>query len=335
MKNKFLLLSVLTLLSCSANSQTLISVELLNSYTQPALVASFFGVPFENGANEYKVVYNTVDLSGNPTVASGAVYIPHGCDNFPMGVYQHGTIFDPEAVPSRGDEAVGLAFAGFGYATVAPDLLGMGDNDINIHPYLHAESQATAATDLLRAARSFIADSLGLMHNGQLFITGYSQGGHSAMALHKYIEDNNLLTEFDVTASAPLSGPYDLAGVQTALPQDSIYSIPTYLPYLVESMQYAYGNLYTNTTDVYQEPWATTINDYKNGTIDIGTFGQNLPGNVYDFMNPTFLDAYLADTVQPYTNPFRIALSQNANFDWTPQRPVRMVYCTADEQVYY
>lgn len=335
MKNRILLISILTLLTWSAHSQTIVSIELLENYTASDLTALFFGIPLPNGVDEYKVVYNTTDLNGNATVASGAMYIPHGCDNFPMSVYQHGTVFDPELVPSRGEEPIGLAFAGFGYATVAPDYLGMGDNDINVHPYLHAESQATAAANLLRAARSFITDSLGLMDNDELFITGYSQGGHAAMALHKYIEDNNLLTEFNVIASAPLSGPYDLAGVQTTLPQDSIYSVPTYLPYLIESMQYAYGNLYTNTTEVYQEPWATTINDYKNGTINIGTFGQNLPPNIYDFMNPIFLDAYLADTAQPFTHPFRIALSQNANYNWTPQRPIRMIYCNADEQVYF
>ncbi|MFK7950406.1 MAG: T9SS type A sorting domain-containing protein [Saprospiraceae bacterium] len=334
MKNRLLLLSVLTLFYWSANSQTIVSIELLENYTQGGLTALLPGVPFLNGVDEYKVVYNTVDVNGNPTIASGAMYIPHSCDNFPMSVYQHGTQFDPEVVPSRGEEPIGLAFAGFGFATIAPDYLGMGDNDINIHPYLHAESQATVATDLLRAARSFIADSLGLMHNDELFITGYSQGGHAAMALHKYIEDNNLLTEFNVIASSPLSGPYDLAGVQTALPPNSVYSVPTYLPYLIESMQYVYGNIYTNTSEVYQEPLATNINNYKNGTMSIDQVGANLPGNVFQFMNPTFLNAYLADTIQPYTHPFRIALSQNANYDWTPQRPVRMVYCTADEQVY-
>lgn len=322
------------LLSYSINAQSIVSVELLNSYTQAQLASSLLGLSYSNGAAEYKVVYNTVDAFGNPTVASGAMYIPYGCTNFPMAVYQHGTQFSPESVPSRGSEPIGLAMAGFGYATVAPDYLGMGDNS-GIHPYLHAESQATTARDLIRAARTFITDSLGLSHNDELFITGYSQGGHAAMALHKHIEDNNLLSEFNVIASAPLSGPYDLVGTQMVLPADSIYSVPTYLPYLIESMQYVYGNIYTNTTDVYQEPWATTINDYKNGSIDIGTFGQNLPGNLFQFMNPNFLSAFLADTAQPYTHPLRIALAQNSNYDWTPQRPIRMVYCTADEQVFY
>ncbi len=332
---KLILICLLATSTYLTNAQTIVSVEHLDSYTQGELVTAFFGVAFENGVEEYKVVYNTSDINGNTTIASGAMYIPHGCSNFPMGVYQHGTVFDPESVPSRGQEPIGLALAGFGYATVAPDYLGLGDNPSNIHPYLHAESQATVATDLIRAARTYIADSLGLAHNGELFLTGYSQGGHAAMGLHKYIEDNNLLSEFNVVASAPLSGPYDLAGVQTALPTDSTYSVPAYLPYLVESMQLAYGNIYTNKSEIYQANYISIMDSYTNGTSTMAQISNSFPSNVYDFMEPAFLDAFNADTIAPYTTPFRIALSQNANFDWTPTRPIRMVYCTADEQVYF
>jgi len=331
---KTLLFTFLFTFSIALNAQTIVSVELMQSYTQAQLIGSFFGVGFQSGADEYKVVYNTVDVNGNPTVASGAMYIPYGCDNFPMGVYQHGTVFDREAVPSRGEEAVGLALAGFGLATVAPDFLGMGDNP-GVHPYLHAESQATAAIDLIRAARDFIEDSLGLNHNDELFITGYSQGGHAAMGLHKYIQDNNMYVEFNVVGSAPLSGPYNISGIQTALPVDSSYSNPIYLPYLIESMEFVYGGIYTNTSDVYQAPFDSLINLYKAGVFDINGVNINMPNNVYGFMQPAFLDAFVADTVQPFTHPLRIALAQNDNHDWTPQRPVRMVYCTADEQVYY
>jgi hypothetical protein len=100
-------------------------------------------------------------------------------------------------------------------------------------------------------------------------------------------------------------------------------------------MQYAYGNIYTNTSEVYQEPWATTINDYKNGTISIGAFGANLPNNLYHFLNPPYFDTFLADTILPYTTPLRNALALNSNHDWAPQRPIRMVYCTGDQQVNY
>ncbi|MFT5833768.1 MAG: pimeloyl-ACP methyl ester carboxylesterase [Cognaticolwellia sp.] len=331
---KTLLLAFLLIFSMALNAQTIVSVELMQSYTSSQLTNGFFGLGFQNGADEYKVLYNTVDVDGNPTVASGAMYIPYGCDNFPMGVYQHGTIFNREDVPSRGSEQIGLALSGFGFATVAPDYLGMGDNP-GVHPYLHAESQATAATDLLRAARDFIEDSLGLNHNDELFITGYSQGGHAAMGLHKYVQDNNLYTEFNLVASAPLSGPYNLSGIQTALPVDSSYSNPIYLPYLIESMQLVYGNVYLNTSDVYQAPYDSLIDQYKAGSFDISGVNIGLSNNVYDFMQPAFLNAFTADTIEPFTHPLRIALALNDNHDWTPQKPIRMVYCTADEQVYY
>ena len=335
MKTKISFLIVLTFFALSAlNGQTIVSVELLNSYTRTDLILSFPGI-YDNGVDEYKVVYNTVGVDGSPTVASGAFYLPQGCDHFPMAAYLHGTVFDREDVPSRGFDLTGLRFAGYGYATIGPDYLGLGDSDITIHPYHHSESTATASLDLMRAARTFIVDSLGLAHNGEVFITGYSQGGHAAMATHKYIEENNLLTEFNVLGSAPLSGAYDLVGTQSALPPDSSYIAPTYYPYLLESMQYAYGDIYTNTSEVYQEPWATTINDYKNGTISIGAFGANLPNNLYHFLNPPYFDTFLADTIPPYTTPLRNALDLNSNHDWAPQRPVRMVYCTGDLQVNY
>ena len=37
--------------------------------------------------------------------------------------------------------------------------------------------------------------------------------GHACMATHKYIHENNLQNEFDVIASAPCSGPYDLSNI--------------------------------------------------------------------------------------------------------------------------
>ena len=92
-----------------------------------------------------------------------------------------------------------------------PDYIGMGESP-GLHPYCHGESEATATRDMIRAARAFIADSLQMIDNGELFLTGYSQGGHAAMAAHKYFEDNNLLAEFNVLGSAPCSGPYEMSG---------------------------------------------------------------------------------------------------------------------------
>jgi hypothetical protein len=42
-----------------------------------------------------------------------------------------------------------------------------------------------------------------------------------------------------------------------------------------------------------------------------------------------YLDAFTNDPV----HPLRVALEDNNNFDWAPQIPVRIYYCTGDEQV--
>jgi hypothetical protein len=68
---------------------------------------------------------------------------------------------------------------------------------------------------MLRAARSFCAsNNIGL--NGQLFLAGYSQGGHTEMALHRELERYHT-NEFAVTASAAMAGPYDMSGVELNL----------------------------------------------------------------------------------------------------------------------
>ncbi len=108
---------------------------------------------------------------------------------------------------------VGLITAGSGFVAVLADLLGLGSSP-GLHPYLHARSEATASVDMLRAARNFCAsNSIGL--NGQLFIAGYSQGGHTCMALHRELETYHS-DEFTITASAPMSGPYDMSGTELA-----------------------------------------------------------------------------------------------------------------------
>ena len=172
-------------------------------------------VPY--GAVVRKLDYETVNPDGGKILASGLLVVPPGLAKaLPLVCYQHGTIVQTNQVPSStlyGEAIVGLGYAGTGYAAVLPDYLGLGDSPA-YHPYVHARTEATAAIDLLRAARTWCAtNSIAL--NGQLFLLGYSQGGHAAMSLHREIETFHT-NEFTITASAPMAGPYDLSGATTA-----------------------------------------------------------------------------------------------------------------------
>ncbi len=316
-------------------AQDIVSVNHLGSYTQAQIQASIpvplIGLDF--GVDAYKVNYNTTDPFGNNTVASGVLYIPSGCDNFPLISYQHGTILEKENVASRNPEDVGLLAAAFGFACTAADFLGMGDNS-GTHPYIHSESEATASIDLMRAARDFMTDTLTYTLNGQVYLLGYSQGGHATMAVHKYVEDNNLLAEFDIKGSSPLSGPYDLVGVQMDMILDSSYTSPAYIAYIADSYQYVYGNLYNSPSDYYKSPYDVTIPPLLDGTHTLFELNTALPNNIFLFMEDSVMQNVIADSLTNL-HPLRAALVRNSNYDWLPTRPIRMAYCDGDEQVNY
>ena len=297
------------------------------------------GLTLQYDIDMYKMVYNTVDALGQPTIASGAFLAPSNtpCTDFPMLVYHHGTSLRKIDVPSNdvGETLIGRVFGAGGYFVLMPDYIGMGESP-GLHPYCHGESEATATRDMIRAAREFIADSLNMIDNGELFLTGYSQGGHAAMAAHKYIEENNLLGEFNVLGSAPCSGPYEMSGAMA----DTIlspypYSNPGYLVYLLSAYQMVYGNLYNSYAQVLNSPYDTIVPpffDGNNTTLDMGTLNNLLSGYIDTLMVDTVV-ANFSNSMSTYNHPLWTALLDNDNHDWTPQRPIRMYYCTGDEQV--
>ena len=183
-------------------SQTLVSATQLSSRSTAQVQGTLNAYGWNassmtlNPVVSYAITYNTVDVHGNATVASGAVYLPtlNSCEYAPMIAYNHGTEFKRNNVPSNGSySGQGLYFSATGFISVLPDYLGMGVNS-GIHPYQHAESEATATIDLIRAVREFLDTNTVIHDNGQLFLTGYSQGGHAAMATNKYIEENSIVT---------------------------------------------------------------------------------------------------------------------------------------------
>ena len=109
--------------------------------------------------------------------------------------------------------------------------------------------------DALTAARKAIP-RLSSSDSGKLFITGYSQGGHVAMATHKAMQ----AAGSTVTASAPMSGPYALAAFGDAVYYGNVNLGSTiFTPLLTTAYQKAYGNLYTNPSELYSAPYATGI----------------------------------------------------------------------------
>jgi dienelactone hydrolase len=157
----------------------------------------------------YKITYRTVDAAGTEVQASGAAVVP--VMNHPAALlsHQHGTITSESGAPSNyGNSSevwsAGTVLASSGYVVSAPDYLGYGAAKNISHPYEHRATLASASRDMLRAVRELcVTEKVAL--NGQLFLTGYSEGGYATMSLHKLLEEEHA-DEFTVTASAPAPG---------------------------------------------------------------------------------------------------------------------------------
>ena len=280
----------------------------------------------------YKVRYFTPSVDSSTIYASGLLAVPNNATcRLPLITYGHGTMSDREAAPSRGisgEAVIGMVMASLGYVSALPDYIGLGDAPAGLmHPYQDARTEASATIDLLRAARE-LAPQLNYRLNGQVFLTGYSQGGHTTMATHRKMQ-TDLSNEFSVTASSPMSGPYDLSGVMVdVMLSDSDYAVPGYLPYLVFSWNQRY-HFYNNPSQYLLSPYDTILPPLFDGTHDMGQINAHMPSVPKHIFKPEMIDSF---TNNP-NHPFRLALADNDVYNWKPDSPVHIVFCRADKEV--
>jgi len=342
MKKNLLLLAFLGLFT-SLFSQKIVDIELQETLTRTQLGALFFGFSVNNGIEAYKVLYETLDTDGSIDTASGLMVLPiPEVDNqqFPFLAYQHGTASNRNAVPSNaeaGERVLIYYFAGQGYYTTAADYLGLGESRRAIHPYVHAATEASAAIDLVEAAKTYI-DEQALLSNNQLFITGYSQGGHAGMAMHKALNDTGV-AGLEVTAGSHMSGIYNMSGeLLSASISEDVYQFPSYVAWIIVGYQSVYGNLYSNLSEVFLPAYAPLVQDFVDGVITRGGLNdllvaeleKNEGASIPRFLfTDRFLDSFEGDP----NGTFQAALRDNNLFDWIPNAPMRMMYCMADDQV--
>ena len=108
---------------------------------------------------------------------------------------------------------------------IIPDYQGFGATHGDVHPYL---SQTLTARQVLDGVRAGIAYYKSIDHklekNWKSLSLGYSQGGSVAMAVHRYIEKNNLESEFNFAGSVCGNGPYDpLATLKKYVDDDKVW----------------------------------------------------------------------------------------------------------------
>ena len=270
------------------------------------------GVVPRYSVTAYRLEYLTSDADGNEVRASGLVSVPQkpaGATSPVLG-YQHGTLFRDAEAPSNNAVAseVAVVLASLGYIVLAPDYVGFGASRGTRHPYLLAAPSAAATVDFLTAARTWRGQA-NVADNGQLFLTGYSEGGYVTLAAHRALQAGNSPHLQQLRMVVPGAGPYDVQTTMDGLvnlvrqeqPVIGALINPGFLRYLGGSVQ--------------REVRRVLLRALIPGDADVA----------YD---TRFIDLFLADDVQ--------ALDRASNVhDWKPNVPVRLYHGRDDRSVPY
>ncbi|QNS06506.1 alpha/beta fold hydrolase family protein [Streptomyces xanthii] len=285
-----------------------------------------------HGVRAYRLTYRTVDAHGRPTTATGLLALPTGGPRrLDVVSDTHGTMVHRDYAPSVTTDfgrVPAYLNAAAGKAVAAPDYLGLGKGP-GVHPYMDTASSVTASLDMLRAARHASA-RLGRPLTGDVYATGFSQGGQVAMALGRTLEagaDHH----FRLRALAPVSGPYDLSGQEIPALYDGRVNDTSGLFYTAYFLvaQNRLHPIYKDPAEVFRAPYADRVEalfDGEHGEEDIVAA---LPATVKELLTPEFYAR-----MQHPTGALREAIAANDGAcAWKPSVPVRLYAAEGDTDV--
>jgi len=292
------------------------------------------------GYKAYKIPYTTTDEEGNSVKVSGLMVIPTGVPEavsklgLSMVSDSHGTIFANAEAPtviagetSAPDGSSVILTSLFAFATLQADYIGFGDSNDHYHPFILKKSLGSTTVDFIKAAKKFATDNA-INLNGQLFLTGYSEGGYAALSALQQIEMSGELT---VTMSAPMAGPYAVDAMAMGVMSQPSIPVPSFMA----NIAYAYSNAYdVDVANVVNEPYASKLETLFDGSKTRTEIDAELttvttgPSGLFD---PVFVNDF-------FTNPgnwFKLAAQENDVHNWAPQGAVRLLHCLGDDVIPY
>ncbi|MFJ4711972.1 alpha/beta hydrolase [Streptomyces sp. NPDC088785] len=285
------------------------------------------------GVRAYRLTYRTLDAYGAPTTATGLFTLPAGgAHRLDVVSDTHGTMVDRTYAPSVGDDfgriPSYLYASSTGKAVAAPDYLGLGRGP-GTHPYMDTASSVTAAVDMLRAARE-AGRRLDRPLTGDVYATGFSQGGQVATALGRALRDG-AGHGLRLRALAPVSGPYDLSGQEIpALFDGRVNPVSgvVYTSYFLVA-QNRLAPLYRDPAEAFRAPYADRVEALYDGAHTEEDIVTTLPGSVKELLTPAFYAR-----MQHPTGALKAAIDANDHScAWKPDVPVRLYAGEADTDV--
>jgi pimeloyl-ACP methyl ester carboxylesterase len=283
--------------------------------------------PITDGVQMFRVRYWSA-FDSQLVEASGLMSLPFSTlrGQAPRGtvIYLHGTS------PSRADSPSALGvegmlpsaiFGGGGYTMLAPDYIGLGQSKA-AQTYLHTQATVAAARDLALASQE-VARALKLPSSNDLYLTGFSQGGHATAAVQRALEAAPVM-QSSVKAAAAVAGAFDLANI--SVPYAFKHQHALYLGYLAHSYAVQYKQ---PLASLLVPQYASTVPTLYDGDHSTDAIQAGLPKDARDL----FLPERLAEMDAGQANWFVTALVANEAFRWAPKAPLRLYFGERDTDV--
>ncbi|MFE6781989.1 alpha/beta hydrolase [Streptomyces sp. NPDC057680] len=285
-----------------------------------------------HGVRGYRLTYRTLTPQGAPTTATGLLVLPKGGERrLDLVADTHGTMVHRDYAPSVAED-FGLyapyLHAAAGRAVAAPDYLGLGKGP-GLHPYMDTASSVSASLDMLRASRT-AASGLGRPLTGDVYGTGFSQGGQVSMALGRALA-RGADRHFRLRALAPVAGPYDLRGAEIpGLLDGRVNDISGvfYMAYFLTAQNRLHP-VYADPAEAFRQPYAGYVEqlfDTRHTEEDIVT---RLPGSVKELLTDDFYERLS----HPTGGLLTALKAQDGTCDWKPDVPVRLHTAAGDTDV--
>jgi len=256
-------------------------------------------LPSKNPVTKLLIKYTSIDATGQQIDEYARVYMPRTADitSIPVIVLAPGTtgigdecaasLEDPAKANWANYESHAAAYAGQGYAVIIPDYEGMRDSS-RIHHYMVGELEGRAVLDAAKATYS-LSDYKNLDPN-QLFLLGYSQGGHAvafADEISKSYAPNLKIT--GLVAFAPVS---DVAASLSDVTRGS--TLDWFGPYILVSYSDYYKQNFELST-ILQPKWIPNLKtDVLSHCINTVKFWPTTPDLLY---TPEFVNALKDNTL--------------------------------------
>ncbi|MEA3383881.1 MAG: lipase family protein [Campylobacterota bacterium] len=331
-------------------------IEDINSSMMLNIVKSTMDANATNafGYKAVKIKYNTNGQNDEKITASGLLVIPTASDAYnayrvsqgedPFSISMicdnHGTIFTDAEAPSNvevsngmPDHSLAVSMTGYaGFAAILPDYIGYGDSNSTRKPYMMQKSAANDSIDMIKASMKYMNDN-GIPYNGQLFLSGYSQGGYNTLALAKEIE-KSYANDFTLKGVAPMAAPSMLKTFGDAVLQtDANMSVPAFMAFIADSYSYYSDNL--TLDEMILDTKIDVFDTLFDGTNDITAVHTNLqlPLNAptLGLFKSSFITEYMSDE----NHKLKQLFEENDVVNWKTNSKINLIHCTSDEVIPY